>query len=77
VISPSVSAESAPRLTEPSTTRRSTAAADPILAGVIPTVPRTEDVMGAPIQRQLPANGSIAILTREHHRGGSRRVVDG
>ena len=27
--------------------------------------------MGAPFQRQPPANGSTAISTREHHRGGS------
>jgi hypothetical protein len=35
VIFPSTSVRSAPRLVEPFTTRRSTAAADPILAGVM------------------------------------------
>ena len=38
LIFPSLSARSAPRLSEPSTTRRSTAAADPILAGVTPSI---------------------------------------
>jgi hypothetical protein len=71
VFSPSISARSAPRLVEPSTTRRSTAAADPILAGVTPTIAPSEDVTGALIQRQLPAHGFTAITTREHHRGGS------
>ena len=71
MIFPSLSARSAPRLVEPSTTRRSTAAADPILAGVMPTIAPCEDATGAPIQRQLPANGFTAILTRVHHRGGS------
>jgi hypothetical protein len=71
VIFPSVSARSAPRLTEPSTTRRGTAAAVPILAGVVPTIAVLEDVTGAPIQRQSPANGFTAIATRVHHRGGS------
>ena len=71
VIFPSLSARSAPRLSEPSTTRRSTAAADPILAGVTPTIAPCDDVTGAPIQRQPPANGFTAISTRVHHRGGS------
>jgi hypothetical protein len=71
MIIPSASARSAPHLVEPSTTRRSTAAADPILAGVMPTIAPREDVTGAPIQRHLPANGFTAILTRVHHRGGS------
>ena len=60
----SVGARSAPRLTEPSTTRRSTAAADPKLVGVTPTIAPREGVTGAPILRQLPANGSTAITTR-------------
>ena len=68
---PSSGARSAPRLVEPSTTRRSTAAADPILAGVVPTIAPCEHVTGAPIQRQPPANGFTAISTRVHHRGGS------
>ena len=71
VIFPSVNARSAPRLVEPSTTRRSTAAADPILAGVTPSIVPRDDVTGAPIQRQLPANGFTAISIRVHHRGGS------
>ena len=71
VIFPSLSARSAPRLSEPPTTCRSTAAADPILAGVTPTIAPCDDVTGAPIQRQLPANGFTAITTRVHHRGGS------
>jgi hypothetical protein len=71
VIVPSASARSAPRLVEPSTTRRSTAAADPILAGVVPTIPPREDATGALIQRQLPAHGFTAISIREHHRDGS------
>jgi hypothetical protein len=71
MIFPSASARSAPRLVEPSTTRRSSAAADPILAGVVPTIAPCEDVTGAHIQRQLPANGFTAISIRVHHRGGS------
>jgi hypothetical protein len=69
--SPSVTARSAPLVTESSTTRRSTAAADPTLAGVLSNGPHHEDSTGAPILRQPPANGSTAIPTREHHRGGS------
>ena len=57
-------------VTEFSTTRRSTAAADLTLAGVIPSSPPKRTVTGAPIQRQQPAYGSTAIPTREHHRGG-------
>ena len=65
MVFPSASARSAPRLVEPSTTRRSTAAADPILAGVTPSVLLCEGVTGAPIQRQPPANGFTAIsITR-------------
>jgi hypothetical protein len=71
MIFPSSSARSAPRLVEPSTTRRSTAAADPILAGVMPPIALREDATGAHIQRQPPANGFTAISTRVHHRGGS------
>ena len=71
VIFLSLSARSAPRLIEPSTSRRSTAAADPILAGVTPTIARCGDVTGAPILRQQPANGFTAIPTRVHQRGGS------
>jgi transposase len=71
VIFPSLSARSAPRLIEPSTTRRSTAPADPILAGVTPTIAPCDDVTGALIQRQPPANGFTAISIRVHHRGGS------
>ena len=48
MIFPSLSARSAPRLSEPSTTRRSTAAADPILAGVQPTIAPCDDVIGRP-----------------------------
>ena len=71
VILPSANARSAPRLVEPFTTRRSTAPADPILAGVTPSIAPYDGVTGAQIQRQLPANGFIAIPTRVHHRGGS------
>ncbi len=71
MIFPSVSARSAPRLVEPSTTRRSTAAAEPILAGVMPTIPPREDGTGVSIQRQLTANGFTAISIRVHHHGGS------
>ena len=67
----SLSARSAPRLSEPSATRRSTAAADPILAGVTPTIVACDDVTGALTQRQPPANGFTAISIRVHHRGGS------
>ena len=48
VIFSSLSARSAPRLSEPSTTRRSTAAADPILAGVTPTIAPGERCHGRP-----------------------------
>ena len=71
MIFPSISARSAPRLVEPSTTRRSSAAADPILAGVMPTIPPWEGGTGALIQRQPTANGFTAISIRVHHRGGS------
>ena len=47
MISPSLSARSAPRLSEPFTTRRSTAAADPILAGVTSSVLLCESVTDA------------------------------
>src|SRR5919106_6529096 len=67
----SVPARSAPPLTDSSTTRRSTAAADPILAGVLPRRPHLGGSTGAPIPRQPPANGCPAIPTRVHHRGGS------
>ena len=60
-----------PIVTESFTTRRRSAAADPILAGVMPERRQHGGVTCAQIQRQLPANGFIAILTREHHRGGS------
>ncbi len=71
MVSQSTSARSAPWLLEPPTTRRSTAAADPILAGVTPNIAPREGVTGALIQRQPPANGFTAISTRVHHRGGS------
>ncbi len=71
MIFPSASVRSAPRLVEPPTTRRSTVEADPILAGVMPTIAHRGDVTGALIQRQPTANGLTAIPTREHHRGGS------
>ena len=59
-------------VTETLATRRSTAAADSILAGAIPSRPHNnEDAMGAPILRQPPAHGSIADSTRVQHRGGS------
>ena len=48
MVSPSLSARSAPRLREPSTTRRSTAAADPILAGVTPSIVPSERCHGRP-----------------------------
>ena len=67
----SVRPRSAPQLTESSTTRRSTAAADPILAGVLSSRPQLEDSTGAQIPRQPPANGCPVTPTRVHHRGGS------
>ena len=48
MIFPSLSARSAPCLSEPSTTRRSTAAADPILAGVTPSIASLRRCHGRP-----------------------------
>ena len=82
MIFPSLSARSAPRLSEPSTTRRSTAAADPILAGVTSSVPLCEGVTDAPIRgdylrmaflRFRLAYIMVAILRST----ALRRVVDG
>ena len=79
---PSASVRSAPRLVEPSTTLRTTAAADPILAGVVPTIAPREHVTGALIQRHLPANGSLRfrlanIIVAVLRSAALRRVVDG
>ena len=59
---PGTLARSAPQLAESSTTRRSTAAAEPILAGVTPSGPPLEDPTGAQILRHLPAHGCSAIF---------------
>ena len=57
MIFPSVSARSAPCLVEPSTTCRSTAAADPILAGVMPT----------PLSLDGPSSASIMVRRHPKH----------
>jgi len=82
MVFPSASVRSAPRLVEPSTTRRSSAAADPILAGVVPTIAPREHATGAPTQRHLPANGSLRfrlanIIVAVLRSTALRRVVDG
>jgi len=59
---PGTLARSAPPLIESSTTRRSSAAAEPILAGVTPSGPPLEDPTGAQILRHLPAHGCSAIF---------------
>ena len=82
MIFPSLSARSAPPLSEPSTTRRSTAAADPILAGVTPSSAPSESVTGAPIPRQ-PLRMALLrlrlayIIVAVLRSTALRRVVDG
>jgi hypothetical protein len=59
-------------VTELIATRRSTAAADPTLAGAISNGPTpVGTVTDAPILRTPSAHGKTAILTRVQHRGGS------
>jgi hypothetical protein len=58
-------------VTEPLATRRSTAAAESTLAGVVSNGTPTPAVTDAPIVRHPSAHGSTAISTRVQHRGGS------